>query len=173
VLVRQELDDGADGVAFAQLLPVVIVVLAKDTQDLEGLEPNPSVTAIEHVRRGGDDDAMFAHEVLLGSSPLAHVRDEDASMQCAVFRLLLLERIIGFFSTSFCIVADDGVAPGGDARPAVVMVACRQVGQGRVVGDEEHSAHGARQVTSIKITKRMHRSLKYSYIFILLSNILS
>jgi hypothetical protein len=53
VLIGQELDDGVDGVAFAQLLSVVILVLDKDTQDFEGLERNPSAAALEHVRQGG------------------------------------------------------------------------------------------------------------------------
>jgi hypothetical protein len=97
VLVGQELDDGADGVAFSQLLPVVVVVLDKDTQDLEGLEPNPPAGTLEHAHDGGDD-ALSAHEVPLGSAPLARVRDEgDESAQCSVviFRLLL-ERIASF-----------------------------------------------------------------------------
>jgi hypothetical protein len=40
-------------------------------------------------------------------------------------------------------VADDGVVPGKNARPTVVIVARRQVGRGWAVGDEEHGAHGA------------------------------
>jgi hypothetical protein len=49
-------------------------------------------------------------------------------MQCAVFILLLIEQITSFLSTSFCMVADDGVVLGRDARSTVVIVARKQVG---------------------------------------------
>jgi hypothetical protein len=53
------------------------------------------------------------------------VQDEDENVQCAIFRLLLLERVTCFLSTSFCMVADDGVTPDGDAHPMVMIVARR------------------------------------------------
>jgi hypothetical protein len=62
---------------------------------------------------------------VLGSNHLSHVQDEDESVQCAIFRLLLLERVTCFLSTSFCMVADDGVTPDGDAHPMVMIVARR------------------------------------------------
>lgn len=66
---------------------VLIIVLDDGAEDLQGLEADPPAAALEQVGERGYD-ALGAHEVLLGATPLAYLRDVGHGAQAVVLVIL-------------------------------------------------------------------------------------